>query len=140
MTPTEGAFHSIVPSSPTRHGARWEKQEPGCAGVPHPGPKPCICCGPAAFLAVFRVGSPLAARLLSERALIIRSLGKTMPAHTGERAGTFHYRGCDESVWVRKRQKIPRCPCGGTTFESRTHEAGTRRKRRFFSDRPQGVA
>jgi hypothetical protein len=61
-----------------------------------------------------------------------------MAAHTGERAektGTFHCRGCDETVRVRKGEKIPRCPCGGTTFESRTHEPGTRRKRRKVGKR-----
>ena len=60
-----------------------------------------------------------------------------MPARTGERAdetGTFHCRGCEQSVRVRKGQRIPECPCGGTSFVSRTHEAGTRRGKRTKGD------
>jgi hypothetical protein len=63
-----------------------------------------------------------------------------MPAHTGERAektGTFHCRDCEEPVRVRKGEKIPECPCGGTTFESRTHERGTRRARRKAGKSPK---
>jgi hypothetical protein len=63
-----------------------------------------------------------------------------MPAHTGERAektGTFHCRGCDEHARVRKGEKIPECPCGGTTFVSRTHELDTRRKRRKAGKSPK---
>jgi hypothetical protein len=63
-----------------------------------------------------------------------------MPAHTGERAektGTFHCRGCDVPVRVSKGEKIPACPCGGTTFDSRTHERDTRRKRRQAGQSPK---
>ena len=52
-----------------------------------------------------------------------------MPARSGQRAertGTFHCRGCDEAIRVRKGELIPACPCGGNTFQSRTHELGTR--------------
>lgn len=66
-----------------------------------------------------------------------------MPAHTGERAekaGTFHCRGCDEAVRVNEGDKIPECPCGGTTFESRTPETTTRRKRRKAGKSPKAAA
>ena len=71
-----------------------------------------------------------------------------MPAQTGERAektGTFHCRGCDEAVRVKKGDRVPECPCGGTTFESRTHESRTqetttRRKRRKSGKSPKSAA
>jgi hypothetical protein len=66
-----------------------------------------------------------------------------MPAHTGERAektGTFHCRGCHQPVRVRKGEKIPECPCGGRTFESRTHEPDTRRRRRQAGKSPKRAA
>jgi hypothetical protein len=65
-----------------------------------------------------------------------------MPAHSGERAettGTFHCRGCTEAVRVRKGERIPECPCGGTTFDSRTHELGTRRVRRKAGRSPKSA-
>jgi hypothetical protein len=55
-----------------------------------------------------------------------------MPAHTGERAektGTFECRGCKETVRVRKGERLPECPCGGTTFVGRTHEPGSRTRK-----------
>jgi hypothetical protein len=63
-----------------------------------------------------------------------------MPAHTGARAektATFHCRGYDEPVRVRKGEQIPECPCGGTTFEARTHERDTRRTRRKAGKSPR---
>jgi hypothetical protein len=63
-----------------------------------------------------------------------------MPAHTGERAektGTFHCRGCEASVRVRKGETIPECPCGGTTFVARTHETEMRRRRRKAGRSPK---
>jgi Na+-translocating ferredoxin:NAD+ oxidoreductase RNF subunit RnfB len=66
-----------------------------------------------------------------------------MPAQTGQRAketGTFHCRGCAEAVRVRKGERIPECPCGGTTFTSRTHELDTRRKRRKAGTSPKSAA
>ena len=63
-----------------------------------------------------------------------------MPAHTGERAqetGTFHCRGCDQGIRVKKGARIPECPCGGTTFTSRTHELDTRRRRRKAGKTPK---
>jgi hypothetical protein len=66
-----------------------------------------------------------------------------MPAHTGEPAektGTFHCRGCDEAVRVKQGEKIPECPCGGTTFDSRTHERSTRRKRRLAGKSPKSAS
>jgi hypothetical protein len=66
-----------------------------------------------------------------------------MPARTGERAqktGTFHCRGCDQAVRLRARQIIPECPCGGTTFVSRTHELDRRRERRKAGRSPKSDA
>lgn len=63
-----------------------------------------------------------------------------MPARTGERAektGTFHCRGCDRAVRVAKGERIPECPCGGTTFTSRTHERQARRTRRTAGKSPK---
>jgi hypothetical protein len=40
-------------------------------------------------------------------------------------------------VRARKGATIPRCPCGGTTFESRTHEPGSRRQRRKAGKSPK---
>jgi Na+-translocating ferredoxin:NAD+ oxidoreductase RNF subunit RnfB len=65
-----------------------------------------------------------------------------MPAYSGERAektGTFHCRGCAEAVRVRKGDRIPECPCGGTTFDSRTHERATRRARRKAGKSPKSA-
>lgn len=65
-----------------------------------------------------------------------------MPAHTGDRAnetGTFHCRGCHQSVRVRKGTPIPECPCGGTIFDSRTHELDTRRRRRKGGTSPKSA-
>ncbi len=53
----------------------------------------------------------------------------TMAAHAGERAretGDFHCQSCDATVHVTEGQKIPNCPCGGTTYESRTNEPGNK--------------
>lgn len=52
-----------------------------------------------------------------------------MAAHAGERAqktGTFHCAHCDGKVRVQKGDKIPKCPCGGDTFEYRTDEPGNK--------------
>lgn len=52
-----------------------------------------------------------------------------MVAHAGERAnktGRFHCAHCDAVVEVKQGQKIPECPNGHKSYESRTHEPGNK--------------
>jgi len=52
-----------------------------------------------------------------------------MAAHAGERAqktGDFHCASCSKKVHVTQGDKIPKCPNGHTTFETRTGEPGNK--------------
>lgn len=52
-----------------------------------------------------------------------------MAAHAGETAretGDFHCASCDAVVHVTKGHKIPECPNGHKTYETRTGEPGNK--------------
>ncbi len=54
-----------------------------------------------------------------------------MAAHAGETAqesGDFHCQSCNAVVHVTKGHKIPSCPKGHKTFDSRTGEPDKKRK------------
>jgi hypothetical protein len=53
----------------------------------------------------------------------------TMAAHAGETAretGDFHCQSCNAVVHVTKGKKIPECPNGHKTFDTRTGEPGNK--------------
>lgn len=52
-----------------------------------------------------------------------------MSAKAGERAqktGDFYRASCDEKVHVTEGGKMPECPNGHKTFETRRHEPGNK--------------
>ncbi len=52
-----------------------------------------------------------------------------MAAHAGEKAektGVFHCAHCSETVHVKEGEKIPPCPNGHKTYESRSGEPNTK--------------
>ncbi len=52
-----------------------------------------------------------------------------MAAHTGERAqktGDFYGAQCDEKVYVTQGDRIPKCPHGHTSFDTRCNETGNK--------------
>jgi hypothetical protein len=52
-----------------------------------------------------------------------------MAAHAGETAretGDFHCQSCNAVVRVTKGKKIPECPNGHKTFDTRTGEPGNK--------------
>lgn len=52
-----------------------------------------------------------------------------MAAHAGETAretGDFHCHSCNEVVHVTKGKRIPECPNGHKTFDTRTGEPGNK--------------
>jgi hypothetical protein len=54
---------------------------------------------------------------------------ESMSAKAGERAqktGDFYRASCDEKVHVTEGGKMPECPNGHKTFETRRHEPGNK--------------
>jgi competence CoiA-like predicted nuclease len=52
-----------------------------------------------------------------------------MAAHAGEKAqktGDFYCAHCSEKVHVKEGEKIPPCPNGHKTYETRRHEPGNK--------------
>jgi len=52
-----------------------------------------------------------------------------MSAKAGEKAqktGDFYCASCDAKVHVEQGKKIPECPHGHTTYETRRHEPGNK--------------